>query len=59
MSPGGMREHCLEEMIKRDLPGYAIGGLAGGEDKDCFWNVVHLTLPHKEPSCKLKGFRCF
>lgn len=24
---------CLEELIKRDAPGYAIGGLAGGEDK--------------------------
>ena len=40
ISPGGMREYCLEEMVKRDLPGYAIGGLAGGEDKDEFWRVV-------------------
>jgi queuine tRNA-ribosyltransferase len=32
-------------MIKRDLPGYAIGGLAGGEDKDIFWRVVaHVII---------------
>ena len=37
---GGLREFCLEEMLKRDLPGYAIGGLAGGEDKNIFWKVV-------------------
>jgi queuine tRNA-ribosyltransferase len=27
-------------MIERDTPGYAIGGLAGGESKDAFWRVV-------------------
>lgn len=27
------------------LPGYAIGGLAGGEDKTSFWRVVaHVSL---------------
>lgn len=40
VSPGGMREYCIAEMVKRDMPGYAIGGLAGGEDKDQFWRVV-------------------
>lgn len=40
ISPGGLREQCLEEMLKRDLPGYAIGGLAGGEEKDAFWRIV-------------------
>lgn len=39
-SPGGLRDLCLTEMIKRDTPGYAIGGLAGGEDKHHFWKVV-------------------
>ncbi len=44
-SPGGLREFCLREMIARDLPGYAIGGLAGGEDKVSFWNVVaHVRI---------------
>ena len=27
------------EMIKRDTPGYAIGGLSGGEEKDIFWRM--------------------
>jgi tRNA-guanine transglycosylase len=40
VSPGGLREYCIDEMVKRNLPGYAIGGLAGGEDKDRFWRVV-------------------
>lgn len=52
VSPGGMREQCLEAMIARDLPGYAIGGLAGGEDKESFWNVVShnaTRLPSHKP----------
>ena len=30
-----LREECLDEMVKRkeDVPGYAIGGLSGGEEK--------------------------
>ena len=35
-----LREESLREMIKRDLPGYAIGGLSGGEAKNDFWRVV-------------------
>lgn len=29
-------------MLERSehLPGFAVGGLAGGEDKDSFWKVV-------------------
>lgn len=52
VSPGGMREQCIEEMVKRDLPGYAIGGLAGGEDKENFWRVVAHNaqrLPANKP----------
>lgn len=37
---GGLREYSLKEMIKRNLPGYAIGGLSGGEAKNSFWRVV-------------------
>jgi queuine tRNA-ribosyltransferase len=51
-SPGGLREKCVKDMVERDLPGYAIGGLAGGEDKHCFWRVVaHGTahLPSNKP----------
>lgn len=40
--PGGLRDDSLQGMMRRDtcLPGYAIGGLAGGEDKRFFWRVV-------------------
>ncbi|CAJ0836960.1 21273_t:CDS:2 [Entrophospora sp. SA101] len=34
-----LRKKCLQEMIKRDTPGYAIGGLSGGEEKDIFWKM--------------------
>mmetsp|Transcript_5430 Transcript_5430/g.8021 ORF Transcript_5430/g.8021 Transcript_5430/m.8021 type:complete len:480 (-) Transcript_5430:109-1548(-) len=47
-----LREFCLNEMIKRNLPGYAIGGLAGGEDKALFWRVVKQCcdrLPKDKP----------
>ncbi len=39
-------------MVKRDLPGYAIGGLSGGEDKHSFWRVVKQCaelLPANKP----------
>ncbi|KAL3897856.1 MAG: hypothetical protein SGCHY_003128 [Lobulomycetales sp.] len=47
-----LRKICVEEMIKRDCPGYAIGGLSGGESKDKFWRVVKLCtslLPRDKP----------
>lgn len=47
-----MREHCINEMIKRDLPGHAIGGLSGGENKDHFWRLVKFCtdrLPENKP----------
>lgn len=52
VSPGGLRDQCLKEMIARDTPGYAIGGLAGGEDKESFWRVVAhcaAALPPNKP----------
>jgi tRNA-guanine family transglycosylase len=39
-------------MVKRDCPGYAIGGLSGGESKDKFWRIVKLCtsmLPRDKP----------
>ena len=47
-----LRKYCLTEMIKRDLPGYAIGGMSGGETKDDFWKVVNICtkyLPEDKP----------
>ena len=51
---GGLREQCLAGFLNRDnkIPGYAIGGLAGGESKDDFWKVVHQccrALPDDKP----------
>ena len=34
-----LREECCREMVKRDTPGVAIGGLSGGEAKDEFCRV--------------------
>jgi queuine tRNA-ribosyltransferase len=39
-------------MVKRNLPGYAIGGMSGGEDKEDFWKTVKLCcelLPEDKP----------
>ncbi|CAN0023458.1 unnamed protein product [Bubo scandiacus] len=47
-----LRTQCLEEMTRRDVPGFAIGGLSGGEDKDSFWRMVKLStdrLPQDKP----------
>ncbi|GMH70687.1 hypothetical protein TL16_g05471 [Triparma laevis f. inornata] len=54
VSVGGLREVCLEGFKRRDsqIPGYAIGGLAGGEGKDEFWRVVKQccsALPSNKP----------
>uniref|UniRef100_A0AAR2LMI9 tRNA-guanine(15) transglycosylase-like domain-containing protein n=1 Tax=Pygocentrus nattereri TaxID=42514 RepID=A0AAR2LMI9_PYGNA len=42
----GLRKACLDEMTKRDVPGFAIGGLSGGEEKDDFWKMVTLSTDH-------------
>lgn len=34
-----LRKVCCEEMLKRDTPGIAIGGLSGGEEKAAFCEV--------------------
>eukprot|EP01132_Coremiostelium_polycephalum_P009057 gene9057-11095_t len=47
-----LREICMEGLIQRNFPGYAIGGLSGGESKDMFWRVVHQCtsrLPENKP----------
>lgn len=35
-----LREISIRELTARNTPGYAIGGLAGGEDKNEFWRCV-------------------
>jgi len=47
-----MRRECCEEMVKRNTPGIAIGGLSGGEEKDAYCKVVDTCtglLPEKKP----------
>ncbi|CAN6679007.1 unnamed protein product [Malus baccata var. baccata] len=47
-----LRDICVKGLVNRNLPGYAIGGLAGGESKDSFWRVVAqctAALPEEKP----------
>lgn len=47
-----MRRECCEQMIGRDTPGIAIGGLSGGEAKDDYCKVVETCtsmLPESKP----------
>ena len=34
-----LRRQCCEEMVNRDTPGIAIGGLSGGEAKQAYCQV--------------------
>eukprot|EP00835_Amoeboradix_gromovi_P007066 NODE_1031_length_1921_cov_0.298024.p1 type:complete len:380 gc:universal NODE_1031_length_1921_cov_0.298024:352-1491(+) len=46
------REFSINEIIKRNTDGIAIGGLAGKESKNDFWKVVHFCtglLPRNKP----------
>jgi len=47
-----LRDISLQGLIERDTPGYAIGGLAGGEDKRSFVKIVAqcaAALPPGKP----------
>ncbi|KAJ9635960.1 hypothetical protein H2199_008315 [Coniosporium tulheliwenetii] len=47
-----LRRQCCVEMVARDTPGIAIGGLSGGEAKDAYCKVVDTCtglLPEKKP----------
>ena len=46
-----MRRECCREMVARDTPGIAIGGLSGGEAKDDFCKVV-VTCTELLPELK-------
>uniref|UniRef100_A0A1X7VA09 Queuine tRNA-ribosyltransferase catalytic subunit 1 n=1 Tax=Amphimedon queenslandica TaxID=400682 RepID=A0A1X7VA09_AMPQE len=55
-----LRKESIKELVKLDLPGYAIGGLSGGEKKEEFWRIVALCsdlLPsHKPRYCMGVGY---
>jgi len=40
------RKDCAAQLTKRDVPGFAIGGLSGGEEKDTFWRIVKTSAEH-------------
>ena len=40
-----LRSHCAEELLKLDLPGYAVGGLAVGEGFEAMKQVLSFTTP--------------
>lgn len=47
-----LRTESAKQLIQREVAGFAIGGLSGGESKDDFWKMVHLTtdlLPDDKP----------
>jgi queuine tRNA-ribosyltransferase len=39
------RKECLEEVVKRNLPGYAIGGVSVGEGPELMEKAVKYTAP--------------
>ena len=55
-----LRELCCKGLVETDLPGYAIGGLSGGEEKDAFWKVVDqctdILPPGKPRYCMGVGY---
>jgi hypothetical protein len=40
-----LRRECCQEMVKRDTPGIAVGGLSGGEAKSDFCKVYEPSSP--------------
>ncbi len=47
-----LREECAEKLIALDFPGYAVGGLAVGEEKSYMYgitNFLNTILPQEKP----------
>ncbi|XP_012259501.2 queuine tRNA-ribosyltransferase catalytic subunit [Athalia rosae] len=47
-----LRTECARQLMSKKVNGFAIGGLSGGESKDEFWKMVHLStniLPKDKP----------
>ncbi|XP_014481325.1 PREDICTED: probable queuine tRNA-ribosyltransferase isoform X2 [Dinoponera quadriceps] len=47
-----LRSESARQQVQREVNGYAVGGLSGGESKDDFWRMVHLStdiLPKSKP----------
>jgi queuine tRNA-ribosyltransferase len=41
-----LRRRCTKEMVERDTPGIAIGGLSGGEEKASYCKVYVVDSPY-------------
>ncbi|KAL1242973.1 Queuine tRNA-ribosyltransferase catalytic subunit [Trichinella spiralis] len=39
-----LRIKSAQEICQRNCPGYAVGGLSGGEDKNQFWRMVSISV---------------
>ena len=39
-------QYLFAELTKRDVSGFAIGGLSGGEEKSLFWRMVDISTDH-------------
>lgn len=47
-----LRRQCADGLLKRNVRGFAVGGLSGGESKDEFWSTVNVCtdlLPEDKP----------
>ncbi|CAG9461959.1 unnamed protein product [Pedinophyceae sp. YPF-701] len=44
-----LRARSLEDILARDTPGVAVGGLCGGEAKDAFWRAVKQCMDRLPP----------
>ncbi|XP_014247818.1 queuine tRNA-ribosyltransferase catalytic subunit isoform X2 [Cimex lectularius] len=55
-----LRYESIKQLTQRDVNGFAVGGISGGEEKDDFWKVVHFCskhLPQEKPRyCMGVGF---
>ena len=40
-----LREHCAEDLVRMDFPGYAVGGLSVGEGQEQMRNVLEVLCP--------------
>ncbi|EDW75896.1 uncharacterized protein Dwil_GK15182 [Drosophila willistoni] len=47
-----LRHRCVSALMERQVRGFAVGGLSGGESKHDFWRMVHVCtdrLPRDKP----------
>ena len=49
------RKDCADQLTQRQVPGFAVGGLSGGEAKSEFWKIVKV----RKALCLRTGFELF